>query len=690
MLIFNVIISFSIFAQSVEVSSQSSFVFYVAPSGNDAWSGKLAKTNGIMKDGPFATIRRAIEAVRQLKGKGKMEKPVFVYVRGGRYFLSEPIVFAPEDSGSPNAPIIYAAYPGEIPVLSGGQLITNWKRDERGLFTALLPQVHEGKWNFRQLFINNERRYRARTPDTGYYQISELPGVDTNTNYQTPANNFRFAPGHITSRWTNLTDVEVVVLHYWVDTHLPILSVDDIARIVTFSRNSRRRLTESFRGSTYARFYVDNVYEKLDKPGKWYLNRKTGVLSYMPKQGENLSRAEVIAPRLTYLMSFDGQPENNKFIEYIQLRGLTFSHNEWELPANDAGDVQGANMVPGTITAQGLHNSQIENCTFKNLGTYAIELGNGCVNNSINGNEIEHMGAGGIKIGGGDANSSILIQTSDNQVTNNHIHHIGEIFHGGIGILLTHSGHNRIAHNEIYNTYYTGIATGWVWGYKSSVSIKNTIEYNYIHNIGQGLLNDMGGIYLLGPAEGTEVRNNLVCDINAYAFGGWGLYTDEGSTGILLENNIVYRTSHGGYNHHYGRDNIVRNNIFAFGQKQQITRIKDEDHIGFTFERNIVYWNDGPLLSRNWQGDGYRFNRNLYFKRDGTPIQFGEWSFAEWQAKGQDKEGLIADPMFVDPPNGNFGLKRGSPALKLGFHPIDTSEIGLEQPYRKRLQKNCK
>src|SRR6266542_5139151 len=173
-----------------------------------------------------------------------------------------------------------------------------------------------------------------------------------------------------------------------------------------------RRLTESYRCSTYARFYVDNVYEKLDKPGKWYINRKTGVLSYMPKQGENLSRAEVIAPRLTYLMSFDGQPENNKVIEYIQLRGLTFSHNEWELPANDAGDVQGANMVPGTITAQGLHNSQIENCTFKNLGTYAIELGNGCVNNSINGNEIEHMGAGGIKIGGGDANSSILIQTT--------------------------------------------------------------------------------------------------------------------------------------------------------------------------------------------------------------------------------------------------------------------------------------
>ncbi len=680
----NSIVPFAVSANSISCSANRATVFYVAPFGNDAWSGRLAHANRQRTDGPFATLLRARDSVRMLKGEGRLKGPVIIYIRGGLYFLPEPLVFTTEDSGTLAAPITYVAYRDETPILSGGRLISDWKPSERGLYTTLLPEVREGKWKFRQLFVNGERRYRARTPNSGFLQVAELPGVDLNGKYNTPANNFRFALGDLSSRWINLTDVEVVMLHFWVDTHLPIATIDEGTQMVTFSRRSRRRFTESFRGGN-ARYYVDNVYEGLDQPAEWYLNRKTGVLSYLPKPGEDMSKAQVIAPRLTTLIRFDGQPEENKFIEYINLRGLTFSHNEWELPPDDAGDVTAANEVPAAVLMRGLRNSRIQDSTFLNLGTYAIELGDGSTNNLINGNEIVHAGAGGIMISGGDVNSSDALRTSRNQITNNHLHHLGEIFHSGVGILSRHAAGNRIAHNLIDHTYYTAISVGWVWGYEPSISRDNIIEYNYIHTIGQGLLNDMGGIYLLGPAPGTVVRNNLIHDVRAYRFGGWGIYADEGSSSLLIENNLVYRTTNGGFNQHYGRDNEIRNNIFALGQEEQITRIRAESHLSFTFERNIVYWDEGPLLGRNWDGGGYSFNHNLYFKKGGRPIQFANWSFAEWQKRGQDTEGLIADPLFVDPVRGDFSLEAQSPAFKLGFQPVDISQIGLEQRYRKRL-----
>lgn len=677
-------VPFTVCAKFLALPAARSTAFYVSPSGNDGWSGRLARPNRLRTDGPFATIGRARDSVRLLKARRQLTQPVIIYVRGGRYFLSEPIVFTPEDSGTFEAPITYAAYRGETPVFSGGRLITHWKASGRGLYAALLPDVPEGRWNFRQLFVNSERRYRARIPDRGFLQVAALPGVDPNGKYNTPANNFRFKPGDLSARWTNLTDVEVVMLHFWVDTHLPIARINEATRMVNFARSSRRRFTEGFRGGN-ARYYVDNVYEGLDWPGEWYLNRKTGALSYLPRRGEDMRRADVIAPRLSTLVRFDGRPEENTFVEYINLRGLTFSHNEWELPPNDAGDVTAAYEVPAAVVARGLRHSRIEDSTFKNLGTYAIELGDGSTDNRINGNEIAHMGAGGIKISGGDANSSDAIRTGRNQITNNHLHHLGEIFHSGVGILLRHAADNRIAHNLIHHTNYTAISIGWVWGYGPSVSVKNIIEYNHIHTVGQRLLNDMGGIYLLGPAPGTVVRNNLIRDVSAHQFGGWGIYADEGSSGVLVENNLVYRTTHGGFNQHYGRDNTIRNNIFAFGQEAQITRIRAETHLSFTFERNIIYWDEGLLLGRNWEGNGYRFNRNLYFKKGGGPMQFANWSFAEWQRRGQDTEGLIVDPLFVNPARSNFTLEPRSPAFKLGFQPIDISKIGMEQPYRKRL-----
>src|SRR5210317_786044 len=143
----------------------------------------------------------------------------------------------------------------------------------------------------------------------------------------------------------------------------------------------------------------------------------------------------------------------------------------------------------------------------------------------------------------------------------------------------------------------------------------------------------MGGIYTLGPSEGTQVVNNVFHDIYAYTYGGWGLYTDEGSSNILFENNLVYRVKSGGFHQHYGRENIVRNNILAFSKEQQLQATRVEDHLSFTFENNIVYWTSGTLLSSRWNQVRLESRNNCYWQARGEPFDFSGKTLAEWQEK---------------------------------------------------------
>ena len=96
-------------------------VLHVAPGGNDAWSGRLSAPNAAKSDGPLATPAAARDAVRKLRAGGTLKGGATVQLRGGTYYLAEPLVLAPEDSGAETAPLVIEAYPGEKPVLSGGR-----------------------------------------------------------------------------------------------------------------------------------------------------------------------------------------------------------------------------------------------------------------------------------------------------------------------------------------------------------------------------------------------------------------------------------------------------------------------------------------------------------------------------------------------------------------------------------------
>lgn len=691
-LIYNIAFIFSLAVSSSAFAQERAF--YIAPDGND--------TNAGTQGAPFASLQRAQIAIRILKKNGSFNQPITVYLRGGNYFLDKPLILEPEDAGTENAPITFQAYQQETPLISGGKKIAGWKKGKGNVWTVTLPEVKNGSWKFRQLYVNGELRHRARFPNEGFFRVAGFPCGGRKVHYHTDCQQFEYAPGDINPEWTNLKDVEVIVYHFWTDSHLPIESIDTDNHIITFKHKAGKVFTDDFTDNG-ARYIVENVLEGLDKPGEWYLDKKTGELSYIPMPGENMNSAEVIVPVIPEFIRMEGKPLDRQFVEFVNFRGLSFMYTNWDLPPGNSNDRQGSASVPAAMTLIGARYCSFDNCTIKNIGTFAFEIGEGATYNQFSFNDISYLAAGGFRINGGTEEDHPLLRTGYNTIADNTLHHFGEVYPSAVGILLMQTEGNRVVHNHVHHGWYTGISIGWEWGYQRSISRDNIIAYNHIHDIGQGLLSDMGAIYTLGVSPGTVIRNNLIHDVNANHYGGWGIYNDEGSTHLLIENNVVYNTKFSAYNIHFAKEITVRNNVFALARINQLSRGRVEPHKTVFFENNIVYWKEGDLLQDHWEDKSYDFyfhpknesgtrevnstfdmDWNLYYNPD-MPVdslKFGDNTFAEWQERGKDIHSQYADPMFIDPENYDFRLKPDSPAFELGFLPINMSEIGP------RIQEN--
>lgn len=646
--------------------------FYVATNGNDRWSGTISGPNPERTDGPLATVTAALQLARAAKAEAT--NGVTILVRQGTYELAKPIVLTPEDSGaSAAAPLILARYPGERPELSGGQRIVSWRPvpDQAGLWEADVPQARDAKRSFRSLFVNGRRATRARTPNPGaFFRMQGERFSDRPVR-------FRFKPGDIQPAWADDPEVELIAFEKWTDFRQPIRRVDSERNVVELSGNAAPHTHEA-----RARYFIENAAEALDAPGEWYLDRKRGVVRYWSRPDEEMAKSEVIAPRLRELLSLQGDFDAKRPVQHVIVRGLTFSHTDWSMADDGYTDSQAAVRIRGDLFAEGAVDCTIEDCIFSHLGGYAIDFGRGCQRNRIVGNEVFDIGAGGLRLGEpGDRTPDVFTANRSQVVTDNHLHALGRVYAPAVGVLILQSGANRVAYNHIHDLYYTAVSVGWNWGYQETPCRENVIEFNHMHDIGQSMLSDMGAVYTLGIQRGTVIRNNLIHDVNSYTYGGWGLYPDEGSTDIVWENNVVYRTKSAGFHQHYGRENIVRNNVFAFGKENQLMRTREEPHVSFVFTNNVVYFDTGHLLGSNWKNERFVMENNLYFDtRVGAApekMTFAGATLEQWRARGHDTNSLVADPLFVAPEKFDFTLQPDSPVLKMGFKPIDLSRVGV-------------
>lgn len=649
-------------AFSFPACALASCLAWVSPTGNDAGSGTRVA--------PLASIAVAIERCPQ----GELR------LLPGTYRLKDAIAISTSNSGL----TIFGADPKSPPTIMGGRSISGFQEFERGIWRAKVD------FRFEQLWVNGKRAQRARTPNAGWLYMAGPVGYAKDPRSSAPRDFSRQAfrvsvadAGQIDRMPAGeLEDVEVTAWHSWsVSRH----------RVSSFDRTSGTAFlrTESqwpfFHFGPNQRYQIGNYLAAVDEPGEWFLARD-GWLYYFPRLGEDMRHADVVAPVVGKWLVIQGAKN-------VTLRNLRFEYAGEPLGVAGSTGQQAAAESSAAIIVENSSSIAFEGLRISKTGAYGVWFRQGVHASRITGSVLEDLGAGGVRIGETTNAPGVENSTDGISVERSLIQAGGRENPGAVGILIGHAGNNRLVGNEITDFHYTGISVGWTWGYGKSVATGNLIQGNYVHHIGQGGLSDMGGIYLLGVSPGTVIRGNVIHDVmsyDQYGRGGWGLYADEGTSQVLFEDNLVYRTSSGGFHQHYGRDNLVRHNVFALGRDAQLERTRAENHVSFVFKDNIVVTDGAPMLRGMWADSNLVMDRNIYFDVRERPIDWAGRSFAAWQETGKDRQSAVADPGFRSPADGDFRMLQASLAKKRGFGEIAKANAaarnaGLPRTSRSRV-----
>ncbi|MFC1805782.1 right-handed parallel beta-helix repeat-containing protein [Planctomycetota bacterium] len=691
--------------------------FYLSPKGSDAWSGTLSEPDARGTNGPFATLEHARDAVRDLRKSKSAD--IVVLVREGTYQLEKTVVFGLEDSGERDSTVTYAAYPGETPVFSSGRAI----KDLRRVTTELpgLPKEARGQvW-----MASVSRRFYTLYDAEGLLPRARSAGFIPLEGGS--RNKLHFPKGRLRN-WPNMEDVEIVVRphHAWIVNVLPLASVDEETQIArtaiaaTYAMNRLRFLKET------ESCWVENVLEELDEPGEWVLNTKEGKLYLWPR-----GKSPVVAPRLIELIRVEGEvdKEGPKDVPVRNLcfRGLTFMHGErYQLTHDDAGLQHDWDMLDkgnALVRLRGTENCTIEQCRFAHSGSGAIRVDLHGQQNKMSGNHIEHMGGAGILLCGYGPGTKDV--SRNNLVYNNHIHHTGRIYSHSPGIMVWQSGENRVANNLIHHTPYTGIIiSGCMTDFfakpggrelvrtirkheVAGLSVKpkredvrpylhthdNLIEYNEIHHAME-MLGDGNAIYIRGAGAGNVIRRNCIHHLVAPMKMQSAIRTDGGQMDTLIAENLIYKCVSQGII--LKLNNRCENNIVAeiiAPPRGYYLAVREGPMTGATIKRNIFYSSSKEcvFIDELPPGKGRktedRRGRTLAASKDADTDyniyycagdrELGKRMLGKQQRDGVDAHSLAVDPLFVDAERGDFRLQKNSPALKLGFIPLDLSKIGL-------------
>jgi len=630
--------------------------------------------------GEAPSIARAQEILRE---RGGME-PVTVWIKGGTY--EQPLEFTAADRSH----VTWRKVPGEEVVFTGSKAVAGWRPDTVNGVACWSAEIDCSKdgWYFTSLYHPAKQISRPRYPAEGYLFVDSVEGAQalfTKENAPwgyTRGHTSFFAKEGDLRQFRAMEDVTLRVLHKWKD---------EISNLVSFDETSRELVWQRFASMSVEkndRYFLENVFEELKNPGQWYLDRESAMLYYIPFQEDDPETTVLYAGVNERLLTVDGA-------ENITFKGISFQNTAWTMPDGTAWGVDGMEFPQAAVDVNPavlVTNSKgvnFDGCTFNNIGSTALKLGVNTQDSSVVNCEFTQIGANAVFIEGEWVAKEDPRMNRNITVKNNLIAHYGRRFFNAIGVLNIHAAYVEISHNEIFDGYYTGISSGWHWGYNEHPTDYVSIENNLIHTIGQGWLSDMGGIYTLGPQPNSVIRGNLIYHVAADplqgGYGGWGIYLDEGTSQMTVEKNLVYDCGSQSFHQHYGKENVVRNNILAFSGEGQIRVSRMEEHTSVTFERNIIVSGRQIIYAEDRKGK-FADDGNLYFDyADPGRIFSGSANQKKTQRLGILKmrrmgyyqNALIADPLFKDAESFDFTLAVNSPAItELGFEMWDYGEAG--------------
>ena len=649
---------------------------YVAANGNDAWSGELPQANAAKTDGPFATLGHALAEARRARQIAPGELAVRLILRGGTYYLDQPIVLGPLDSG-----LVIEAFRGEEAIISGGRRVTGWQPWKGKVMQADLASVALPDLGFRELYYGAKMQPWARVPNLdpkhprtgGFLQNAGVAEADTKTK-------FVYHPGDLhPEKWAH-PERAWMMFHdslSYETQYCPVKTIDPGKKTVEVAQG----VYTLGKGNP---FFVCGVLEELDAPGEWCVDPDAKKLYFWPPSGDPNKNA-VVVPALDSVFRLEGDANANRFVQNVRLAGLAIR------------DCRG-----NAVSLTGARDCTVAACDLRNVGAgvYLTDDTHDC---KVVGCDITATQGDGVTITGTTTDHE---RVTGHVIDNNYIWDIGwgRIHNRCGGVYMHRMMRCKVTHNLIHDTprYAIGMdvggdceiayndchhsnlvtmdtsvieaATALDWGMPMGEQVERNPKCNWGNSIHHNIMHDSGG-------WGSDAAGEL----SAPRF-SWGVYLDTYSSGWHVHDNFIYNTVLGAFMVNGGVGNVFENNICLNGKESQCFL---ETWPKYAMSGNVVQHNVFAYQGKTanlYQNNSFTkengvYRQNLIWPADekvgvaGTGASRKD-SWAAWLKLGQDEGSAIADPQFVDASKPDWRLKATSPAFKLGFKPIDLSTVG--------------
>jgi hypothetical protein len=652
---------------------------YVSPNGNDHNPGS--------RELPVKSFAAAQQLARAAEKDAN--GAVRVWFLQGTYPLAETIVFGPEDSGTAERPVVYAAAPGQEAVISGGeQLRLQWKPFRDHIRQAKVADDFDTD----QLFVDGKSQPLARYPNFN-------PKAQYWDGYAADA----ISPSRV-ARWADPAGGFIHATHgaMWGSLHFRITGKGKNGKLLYEGGWQNNRPTD-MHGELR---FVENIFEELDAPGEWFLNRKSHTLYLYPPEGVDLAKATIEGVRLRNLIEFRGTQQRP--VRFVTLKGLTIQHaartfmeTREPLLRSDWRIYRG-----GAVLFTGCEDCSLQDCTLAQLGGNAVFVSNYNRRVNVRGCHIHEIGASGVAFVGdpaavrepvfdyGRGHDFQAMDKTPGPKTDNYpaqctvddclIHRIGRIEKQAAGVEISMSSGITTRHCSIYDTPRAGINIGdgcWGGDVVENCDVFDTVRETGDHGSFNSWGRDRNWDASHPPAENAVagetkfefmdavapvvLRNNRWrCDH------GWDIDLDDGSSNFEIYNNLCL---HGGLKNREGYGRIVSNNIM----------------VGNSFHPHVWYAHSGDVFTHNIVMTAYQpiGMPPVWGKKVDENLLPNAAALKQAQSMGCDAHSLVGDPMFIDAAAGDFRVKADSPALKIGFKNFPMNEFGVQSSELRRLAR---